>query len=154
MSHCWLAFGCLALMMMACLQTSEAFVPALVGPGVHGKSSISRTSRRQSYPPRPPGSSFRLAASVAQNGAKGEGEKEKWGEPPAEIVDDAVDRAVTLIKASGGSMDSLSFGAAWKVAYPTYDKDVFKNTCVTSFTKLLQVWHARSPPPTYICLHF
>lgn len=70
------------------------------------------------------------------------GEKEdaggKWVDPPKEVIDDALDRAVTLVKACGGSMDSLSFGAAWKTAYPTYDRDVFKGTTVTSFTKLLQ----------------
>jgi hypothetical protein len=68
-----------------------------------------------------------------------EKEDRKWKDPPKEILDDAIERAVTLIKASGGSMDSISFGAAWKVAYPTYDRGVFERTTVTSFTKLLQV---------------
>jgi hypothetical protein len=68
-----------------------------------------------------------------------EKEDKKWKDPPKEVLDDAIERAVTLVKASGGSMDSISFGAAWKVAYPTYDRKVFEGTTVTSFTKLLQV---------------
>jgi hypothetical protein len=127
---------------LAALHLSAGFMTPLVQPGMLRSSAASRGLLSLACDRRPPVAPARLASSaVPQNMASGDGGggKGKWGDPPVEIVDDAVDRAVTLIKASGGSMDSLSFGAAWKVAYPTYDKDVFKNTCVTSFTKLLQV---------------
>ena len=130
------------VVILAALHLSAGFMTPPVQPGMLRSSAASRGLLSLACDRRPPVAPARLASSaVPQNMASGDGGggKGKWGDPPVEIVDDAVDRAVTLIKASGGSMDSLSFGAAWKVAYPTYDKDVFKNTCVTSFTKLLQV---------------
>lgn len=128
-------------LILAAVHMSAGFMTPFLQPGMLRNPVASRGLLSLACDNRPPVAPARLASSaVPQNMANsGGGEKGKWGEPPVEIIDDAVDRAVTLIKASGGSMDSLSFGAAWKVAYPTYDKDVFKNTCVTSFTKLLQV---------------
>ncbi len=125
------------LALYAMPATAYLSMPNLVHSGQKPAPTVSSFSKRTAIPSkRVPGL---LRHSMVATTTMVEKEDGKWKDPPKEILDDAIERAVTLIKASGGSMDSISFGGAWKVAYPTYDRRVFEGTTVTSFTKLLQV---------------
>jgi len=61
-------------------------------------------------------------------------------EPSEETVKQALSNAEEVIKAAGGCIDSLSFGREWKEMFPTFDRDAFKGTRITSFNKLLTLY--------------
>jgi len=61
-------------------------------------------------------------------------------EPSEETIKQALSNAEEVVKAAGGCIDSLSFGREWKEMYPTFDRDAFKGTRITSFNKLLSMY--------------
>jgi len=66
------------------------------------------------------------------------GEKARWSPPPTELLDEALNNAKTLLRDSGGCIDSISFGIAWKSKFPSFSRDRFHGTQITSFNKLLK----------------
>ncbi len=64
----------------------------------------------------------------------------RLAEPSDEMLKQALSNAEAVVKAAGGCIDSLSFGREWKEMFPTFPKEAFKGTRVTSFNKLLSVY--------------
>jgi hypothetical protein len=64
----------------------------------------------------------------------------RLAEPSDEMLQQALSNAEAVVKAAGGCIDSLSFGREWKEMFPTFPKEAFKGTRVTSFNKLLSVY--------------
>jgi hypothetical protein len=63
----------------------------------------------------------------------------RWPLPPTELLEEALSNAKTLIRDSGGCIDSISFGIAWKSKFPSFSRERFHGTQISSFNKLLKV---------------
>ena len=126
----------------ALLAAAEAFVP----PGAGVRSGL---LQRAAAVPAACGRARLGAVPVLRRRAGAPGacamqmtDEAKPGlvEPSEEMVKQALANAEEVLTAAGGCIDSLSFGREWRQMFPTFPRDAFKGTRVTSFNKLLTMY--------------